>query len=374
MDELERARLATENAIKQVDEKMDDLTTSAVANISTIGSRFRPLRRRSLRGIFSRETIYEMMDELDRRREDRRFRRNERQADIERGKIFKLQQKVDLIKQKMETSNPIMRETYRKQVENIENAINNRKEDLNDFERKIVDARRTRETMDEVMRHDVETEEDRKRRERESVMGALANADRRLEERRNTENNGMNNIPGLSINDSNANNNQVNSNPDLNDPNYLKMIAARGEGLGQYRQRYKILKRNDKRYRLHQIATGTITALGVAGMMWAIEKMNPGYLSINSTLSQDMQSLVETGKNIVERVMSDPSFANVCQILKEGSGVFGFSTVVSAIYGGRFVRTNRARVANQYEIETMEEENYLNIKDDTERIARGMGK
>lgn len=133
--------------------------------------------------------------------------------------------------------------------------------------------------------------------------------------------------------------------------------------VSNYRQEFHDIRRSNKRYRLHQLASGTLTALGIAGMAWAIEKVAPGTIINNlNNPSSIAQTLVENGKQIVERIMTDPTFINVVNILKEGSGVFGVSAILTAIGGGRTLQDSIHVNETQRQLDNKTYENPNNLE------------
>lgn len=310
-----------------------------------VRNKFRPFRNRHLRGTYRRGLFDRIFDYFEQRRRNRVIY-DELAADREEASINRT---GDEIKSEINHSNSpseIMK------LEKAEQNLEDRKKDLETFRQEI--------------------EKEKKKFE---------NLDLMLEGKEPLTDEPLSNVTTFPTPQSDAtslqvidDNNVETPEPAEQDPNYVKLIAADGEGVSNFRTKYRMVQRSERQYRSREIMHALITGAAIAGVTYSMYMINPELANQTgiSGMSQDVQTTLDALKNVVDNIMTNPTFENIKDVLSQGTAQLGFFTVVGVTQLRRTVTNHRLANDNRYEREQMEENNPLNIRDDVENIARHM--
>lgn len=164
----------------------------------------------------------------------------------------------------------------------------------------------------------------------------------------------------------------------LSDPNYLKMIAGRGEGLGQFRTNYRIVSRSQTRHAISATAYAAIFAIVFVAMDYTMGNLDPAFLDpANITngmsgISGLINRLLPIAKEGIDKLRSINTTTDINEIMNNApaqlvmeAGALALSTI------GLIRQTILARRA-RFQRRELEDQNYLNIGNDVDDVARRM--
>lgn len=161
--------------------------------------------------------------------------------------------------------------------------------------------------------------------------------------------------------------------PSLNDPNYLKMIAGRGEGLGQFRTNYTIITRSQNRHAISTIAYAGLFAILYSAFIYTAQNIDPALLGTPSGgFTGLVNQLLPVVREGLDKLKSISTTNDIGEILNNAPAQLILEACALALttvgLGRQASRLGRARIQRTL----MEDQSYLNIGDDVDDIARRM--
>lgn len=321
-----------EQTIDSASDKLDAAVSTGINKINNaVITRYRPLRRRNLRGLFRPRSILDRLDQINNFQRERNIARQERVAEREENRINALENKKN-------------------RTASMEASIQNRKADLEEFRRQIEEEKQRIENLDIMLNGD-----------RNQVNNTTSNTAATLP---------SNDTPGTALEViSGGKDISTNTNTNKSNPNYIKLLASDGEGVARFRHDYRVARREEMKAQLSTITCGAITGMLAGIAMYYVYNLDPTLVDPALQSTSSLQQMIHA---TVNNVMSDLSTQTILQTFDSGMGQatlssFGtlITTAVSASFLSRY--TNR-----RYERQLVEDNNPLNIKDDVESIAKHM--
>ncbi len=156
---------------------------------------------------------------------------------------------------------------------------------------------------------------------------------------------------------------------DVKNPNYLKMIAAHGEGLGQFRTSYSKIVRSERKLRNSELVSALLFSSAFLATYLAMRNIGiTSYSEFNAETFTTISKAVEDGINNLKQMNS----SNIGEILSNASTSLVLSASAFATSTLLTIKKARDYKKVQEERMLMEDQNYLNIGDDVDNIARRM--
>ena len=156
---------------------------------------------------------------------------------------------------------------------------------------------------------------------------------------------------------------------DVKNPNYLKMIAAHGEGLGQFRTSYSKIVRSERKLRNSELVSALLFSSAFLATYLAMRNIGiTSYSEFNAETFTTISKAVEEGINNLKQINS----SNIGEMLSSAST--GLVLSASALATSTLLTIKKAKDFRKVHDERMlmEDQNYLNIGDDVDNIARRM--
>lgn len=323
-----------EQTIETASDKLDNAVSNGINKIkNAVITHHRPLRRRNLRGIFRPRSILDRLDQINNFQRQRNIDRQERIANWEEKRIESL-------------------ENAENKTTSMEDSIKNRKADLEEFRRQIQEEKQRIENLDIMLNGD--RNQVNNTTSNLATAGTLPSSD--------TPETSLEVIDG-------GKDTPTNTKVNMGDPNYIKLIAADGEGVARFRHDYRVARREEMRSQLSTLVCGSFTGILAGITMYYVYNINPSLVDSSLQSTASFQQMIQT---TINNVMSDPSTQTVLQTFDSGMGqamLSSFGTLIATVASAGFLSryTNRRN-----ERQLVEDNNPLNIKDDVESIAKHM--